>query len=149
MTLAPHWPPECNPSGVPFPCFRMLTILEGLGAVSKQPSVLHRSSPWKSVYTREINSPQTLALPGKQAMSAWLGNLLGGIGDSFCLERVWASLQSKAIWLGPSLQQDQARALRPGVQELPVIWQLVSARRKVLASLSTKDRFYLSVQDPH
>lgn len=85
-----------TPPVSPFPCFRTLTLLQGLGAVSEQPSVLHCSSPWKSVYTREINSPQTLAVPGKQAMSAWFGNLLGGIGDSFCLERVWASLQSKA-----------------------------------------------------
>lgn len=47
----------------PLPCplssLPTLTILEGLGAVSEQPSVLHRSSPWKSVYIREINSPNS------------------------------------------------------------------------------------------
>lgn len=98
----------------------MLSVLQGSGVISAQPSLLSPLSPLEiSLYMtpspdtpnssgteKAGGSPLALELLGSVILSVWKG--------------VRDSLQSKAVWLGPSLQQDQARASQPGVQELPV-----------------------------
>lgn len=93
----------------------MLSVLQGSGVISAQPSLLSPLSPLEiSLYMTP--SPDTPNSSGTEKA--------GGSPLALKLLSVWKgvrdSLQSKAVWLGPSLQQDQARASQPGVQELPV-----------------------------
>lgn len=77
-----------------------------------------------------LTSPPNSSRAGK-AGGCSLGFEASEVSDSFSLEEEWDSLQSKAVWLGPGLQQGQARASQPGVQELPVTWRPALARKEV------------------
>lgn len=151
MMLARHWQPEHNLSGVscPLSLLPTLTTLQGLGAVSEQPSLLHRSSRWKSFRTREINFPPNSGSAG-EAGDIHLALKPRRWGRRFFLfgKGVGQSTE-QGIMARPQSAQGQARASRPGVQELLVTWRPVLARKEVLACWSTMGRSCLNVQDPN
>lgn len=127
-----HWSPECNLSNVSPALLPTLSILQDSEAVSAQPPSFTVIPLGNQFYTCEINFPrQTLAGPGKQAAVHLALKLLRSLILSLWKRRGTVCRVRQYVWLGPGLQQGQARASQPGVQELPVTWRPTLARKEV------------------